>query len=173
MDIVDKISFMGGASNLKQASQILLKGAACRNDASSSIRAIYLAMIPVLTLRYPNDWERREKDLDMVIASIQSSQSLEEFISTYLVDTVTEYSETGDFVTLSTIHSAKGLEAENVYILDVTAGNYPSMIAVRNGQEQIEEERRCLYVALTRARKSLCCSQIMPRVNDRAGAYRP
>lgn len=156
VDIVDKISFMGGTSGLKQASQILLEGAACRNDASSSIRAISLAMTPVLALRHPNDWERREKDLDMVIASIGSSQSLEDFISTYLLDTVTENSETGNFVTVSTIHSAKGLEAENVYILDVTAGNYPPMIAVRNGQEQIEEERRCLYVALTRARKSLC-----------------
>jgi DNA helicase-2/ATP-dependent DNA helicase PcrA len=59
-----------------------------------------------------------------------------------------------DFLILSTVHSAKGQEWERVAVLNVTDGNFPNEYA--NGKpERIEEERRLLYVAMTRARNEL------------------
>src|ERR1700729_111758 len=59
-----------------------------------------------------------------------------------------------DYVVLSTIHSAKGQEWDFVYVLNVADGNFPSEFS--NGKpELIEEERRLLYVAMTRARNEL------------------
>ena len=59
-----------------------------------------------------------------------------------------------DYLILSTVHSAKGQEWEAVYILNVTDGNFPSEFATGK-PEMIEEERRLLYVAMTRAKQSL------------------
>ena len=59
-----------------------------------------------------------------------------------------------DYLILSTVHSAKGQEWQAVYVLNVADGNFPSEFAT--GQpEMIEEERRLLYVAITRAKQSL------------------
>jgi DNA helicase II / ATP-dependent DNA helicase PcrA len=59
-----------------------------------------------------------------------------------------------DFLVLSTIHSAKGMEWDTVYVLNVVDGSFPSEFATRK-PELIEEERRLLYVAMTRARNEL------------------
>ncbi|NUQ65860.1 MAG: ATP-dependent helicase [Pirellulales bacterium] len=59
-----------------------------------------------------------------------------------------------DYLVLSTIHSAKGLEWDAVYVLHAADGNIPSDMATGNSEE-IEEERRLFYVALTRAKNSL------------------
>lgn len=56
-----------------------------------------------------------------------------------------------DYLTLSTIHSAKGLEWESVFVLHAADGNIPSDMATESPAE-IEEERRLFYVALTRAK---------------------
>jgi len=55
-----------------------------------------------------------------------------------------------DYLVLSTIHSAKGMEWDTVYLLNVVDGSFPSEFAAGRA-EMIEEERRLLYVALTRA----------------------
>jgi len=55
---------------------------------------------------------------------------------------------------LSTIHSAKGQEWDAVYLLNVADGNFPSEFSTGR-KELVEEERRLLYVALTRARSEL------------------
>jgi len=59
-----------------------------------------------------------------------------------------------DYVILSTIHSAKGQEWDIVYVLNVADGNFPSEFSAGK-PEMIEEERRLLYVAMTRARNEL------------------
>jgi len=59
-----------------------------------------------------------------------------------------------DYVILSTIHSAKGQEWDFVYVLNVADGNFPSEFSTGK-PEMIEEERRLLYVAMTRARNEL------------------
>jgi DNA helicase-2/ATP-dependent DNA helicase PcrA len=59
-----------------------------------------------------------------------------------------------DYLVLSTVHSAKGQEWDSVYLLNVADGSFPSEFAAGRA-EQIEEERRLLYVAMTRAKASL------------------
>jgi DNA helicase-2/ATP-dependent DNA helicase PcrA len=59
-----------------------------------------------------------------------------------------------DYLVLSTVHSAKGQEWEAVHILNVADGNFPSEFATGR-QDLIEEERRLLYVAMTRAKSEL------------------
>lgn len=59
-----------------------------------------------------------------------------------------------DYLVLSTVHSAKGQEWEAVFILNVADGNFPSEFATGK-PAMIEEERRLLYVAMTRAKQSL------------------
>jgi len=59
---------------------------------------------------------------------------------------------------LSTIHSAKGMEWDTVYVLNVVDGSFPNEFATGK-QEMIDEERRLLYVAMTRARNELVLLQ--------------
>lgn len=59
-----------------------------------------------------------------------------------------------DYLVLSTVHSSKGQEWDAVYVLNVSDGNFPSEFATGK-PEMIEEERRLLYVAMTRAKQSL------------------
>lgn len=63
-------------------------------------------------------------------------------------------------VTLSTAHSSKGLEWDNVYLIDLLEGTFPPHIGTGlAGQLQLEEERRLFYVAMTRARQGLVLYQ--------------
>jgi DNA helicase-2/ATP-dependent DNA helicase PcrA len=59
-----------------------------------------------------------------------------------------------DWVVLSTVHSAKGLEFDAVHVIHAADGNFPSDMAL-GSREGLEEERRLFYVALTRARRNL------------------
>jgi DNA helicase-2/ATP-dependent DNA helicase PcrA len=59
-----------------------------------------------------------------------------------------------DYLVLSTVHSAKGQEWEAVHVLNVTDGSFPSEFATGR-PEHVDEERRLLYVAMTRARQEL------------------
>jgi DNA helicase II / ATP-dependent DNA helicase PcrA len=59
-----------------------------------------------------------------------------------------------DYLVLSTVHSAKGMEWDTVYILNVVDGSFPSEFATGRN-DLIDEERRLLYVAMTRARNEL------------------
>ena len=73
-----------------------------------------------------------------------------------------------DYVVLSTIHSAKGQEWDNVYVLNVADGNFPSEFAAGK-PDLLEEERRLLYVAMTRARNELhLCAPLKYRVTQQA-----
>jgi DNA helicase-2/ATP-dependent DNA helicase PcrA len=59
-----------------------------------------------------------------------------------------------DYLVLSTVHSAKGMEWDTVFVLNVVDGSFPSEFATGRA-ELIDEERRLLYVAMTRARNEL------------------
>jgi DNA helicase-2/ATP-dependent DNA helicase PcrA len=68
--------------------------------------------------------------------------------------------EDGDAITLMTIHAAKGLEFDYVYVAGLEEGVFPNMSHSRDDRD-VEEERRLAYVAITRARKklTLTCAQ--------------
>lgn len=80
--------------------------------------------------------------------------SLEEFLAEVsLVSDISEYRNNDNAVTLMTIHLAKGLEFNNVFVVGLEEGLFPHFNAVTNSE--IEEERRLCYVAITRAKKRL------------------
>lgn len=110
------------------------------------------------------DYRRmRVDDLYEVLEELQeSTKGYEEFddwfshIEAYTKELERQYREQGEqkeSVTLATLHSAKGLEYESVYLIDVNEGIMPYKKAVLDAD--IEEERRMFYVGMTRAKKNL------------------
>ena len=81
--------------------------------------------------------------------------SLEGFLNEIsLVSDVEEYKNNPDTITLMTVHSAKGLEFENVFIIGMEEGIFPHNNSFVE-DKGVEEERRLCYVAITRAKKNL------------------
>lgn len=81
--------------------------------------------------------------------------SLEDFLTEIsLVSDITEHRDDTDVVTLMTVHSAKGLEFENVFLIGMEEGVFPHSNSFFD-DEGLEEERRLCYVAITRAKKNL------------------
>ena len=81
--------------------------------------------------------------------------SLEDFLSEVsLVSDMTEYQNNDNAVTLMTIHLAKGLEFNNVFIIGLEESIFPHFNSF-DSTEQLEEERRLCYVAMTRAKQRL------------------
>ena len=106
---------------------------------------------------YPNA-EMRIEDLEQMVRFARRYDSLETFLSDMALQGVTEgetegAEETGGRVVLSTVHQAKGLEWDVVFIIGMNDGRFPSAKSLRNSEE--EEERRLFYVAVTRAREAL------------------
>jgi DNA helicase-2/ATP-dependent DNA helicase PcrA len=100
-------------------------------------------------------------DLDQLELLSGQYNSRERFISELTLDPPDATSDLAgqpvldeDYLVLSTIHSAKGMEWDTVYLLNVVDGSFPSEFAAGRA-ELIEEERRILYVALTRAQNDL------------------
>ncbi len=71
-----------------------------------------------------------------------------------LTDADSNSAENADHVKLMTIHAAKGLEFKNVFVVGMEENLFPSMLSV-NSREDLEEERRLFYVAITRAKERL------------------
>ncbi len=76
---------------------------------------------------------------------------------------IEQYDKEADAVVMMTMHSAKGLEFPNVYIVGAEEGIFPGMRAIGE-QEEIEEERRLCYVAITRAKKHLTITSARQRM---------
>ncbi len=97
-----------------------------------------------------------------------SALALEPPQSTQDLGTGTEDDET-DALVLSTVHSAKGKEWEAVFLIWAVDGWFPLSRAIGN-EEELEEERRLMYVAMTRARNHLAVSYPLNSYNSRRGA---
>jgi DNA helicase II / ATP-dependent DNA helicase PcrA len=111
--------------------------------------------------RIYDDARVRLGDLEQLEQLASAAPSRERFLSDLALDPPEATgAEAGpphldeDFLILSTIHSAKGQEWDSVYVINVADGNLPSDLATAH-PEQIEEERRLLYVAMTRAKNAL------------------
>jgi len=99
-------------------------------------------------------------DLDQLDQLSQQFPSRERFLTELTLDPPHstgdlsgKASQDEDYLVLSTVHSAKGMEWDTVYVLNVVDGSFPNEFAVK--PEQVDEERRLLYVAMTRARNEL------------------
>ncbi|MCR5727397.1 MAG: UvrD-helicase domain-containing protein [Lachnospiraceae bacterium] len=83
-----------------------------------------------------------------------------------LVGDIDSYSENTDMVVLMTIHSAKGLEFDNVFLVGMEENVFPGSMSLNadDPEEEIAEERRLCYVGITRARKRLYLSAATTRM---------
>ncbi|MDR2893449.1 MAG: ATP-dependent helicase [Deltaproteobacteria bacterium] len=117
---------------------------------------------PTLEVLYPDDHPRRRQELDALIQTSASYEELDLFIADLsLEDPLAQTQDPQldadgerDCLTLSTIHSAKGLEWGAVLLLDLVEERFPSKHALLR-EEDYEEERRLMYVACTRAKDYL------------------
>ena len=111
-----------------------------------------------LAENYKKDWNRRQGDFELVKQLASKHTQLSEFLEEYVLDPVSiseiERQSDSDVVTLITIHSAKGTEQKVCYVVNVTPGQY-SHARAQGDFNDVEEERRVLYVALTRAQNEL------------------
>jgi len=107
--------------------------------------------------RYDN-WKQRSKDLELLVRVAENYQNTADFIDDFtlepLNDTDISKKSTDDAVTLITVHSAKGTEAPICIVAGATQSNYPHFRSLGDIDAE-EEERRVLYVALTRAQNEL------------------
>jgi DNA helicase-2/ATP-dependent DNA helicase PcrA len=118
------------------------------------LTAIVEHYTPRLEQRYPDDYPRRMQGLEQLI-QIASAYKDSDLLAADLSLEDPEKRESDDAcLTLSTIHSAKGLEWDAVLILDLVEDRFPSRHAMVR-PEDYEEERRLMYVACTRARSFL------------------
>ncbi|MDD2927252.1 MAG: ATP-dependent helicase [Candidatus Omnitrophica bacterium] len=115
---------------------------------------------PLLKHKY-DDFHKRINDLDSLLRIASRYKSLEQFLTDMALEPPERsLAEAGlrdkddSTLTLSTIHSAKGLEWHTVFLIYVAEGHLPSYLSLED-EEGLEEERRLFYVASTRAKENL------------------
>ncbi len=125
-----------------------------KNPASAIAFALE-RLEPCLCDSYDN-WELRKKDILLLEKIATRFDDIESFLETYTLDpiTATQIGSAEDAVSLITVHSAKGTEAKVCYVIGAEPGQYPHTRSLGN-EDDIEEERRILYVAMTRAKDRL------------------
>jgi DNA helicase-2/ATP-dependent DNA helicase PcrA len=156
---------------LRTLAQVLEEAAQAELPAE---QAQYLMQyyVPILKQHYPDDHPKRLRDMEHFQGMTDRYRSLERLLSDMALEPPNDSiagvlavdPDEGPLV-LSTIHSAKGLEFHSVFIIWALEGRFPSFYNI-NSIEELEEERRLLYVAATRAKQNLFISY-PTRVFDR------
>ncbi len=154
----------GGASGAT-ADLTLLADAlgACRAGslpAGAQVETLATALDPMVRHRYDHP-EARLADFDALARIAAESPSAGQFVADLTLDPPSSTGDLAgapalddDWLTLSTVHSAKGGEWGVVHLIHVADGAFPSDMATGDA-ESVDEERRLFYVALTRARRHL------------------
>lgn len=111
-----------------------------------------------------NTWEDRRDNVEELFTSLRlqliddPTLTFEEFVNSAMLQSSQDEVSEGDYVSLMTVHTAKGLEYDYVFVYSLGEGVFPSQRAVLESRRGIEEERRLAYVAFTRAKKRLYLS---------------
>lgn len=106
-------------------------------------------------------------------AENEENPTLESYLENVALVTDLDRAEDGKgYVTMMTLHSAKGLEFDNVFIPGMEENIFPSMRSVAE-ENRLEEERRLMYVGITRARKRLFLSRASERMQYNQYAHNP
>lgn len=118
---------------------------------------------PILTEHY-DDASKRVKDFDHILYLSAKYMKMEDFLSDMALEppeaSITDTEEGAvqdECLTLSTIHGAKGTEYKAVFVIGAVDGRFPSMYSF-NSEEELDEELRLFYVAITRAKTYLYVS---------------
>ncbi|MEI7616483.1 MAG: ATP-dependent helicase, partial [Actinomycetota bacterium] len=154
---------------------VMLQKMAGENLAPAElIEAAFDYYRPIFENKY-DDFNRRSKDIESLALISQRYRSLSSFLSDMSIEPFkesqsrAEAEDTDDEeLVLSTIHSAKGLEWHTVFIIYLVDGFLPGVMSL-SSTEDIEEERRLLYVAATRAKENLYL--VKPNNSKQGGNY--
>jgi DNA helicase-2/ATP-dependent DNA helicase PcrA len=142
-------------------------------DLQKAVKGASDLMEKKLSEKYKEDWDNKRKpDFNVLSVLANNYSSLGEFITECLLDStatlsssiISETDKEKDKVTISTIHSAKGLEADTCFVVNVSPKIFPTVMTLGNIDE-IEEDRRLLYVALTRAKNDLIITRNINSIN--------
>ena len=159
--------FLDGAGRVPsaaetQAAELRAALAACRTDLTPAEQVDRLKGFCALV--FPNRYDdavARVADIDQLAATAAAYHSRSRFLTELTLDPPGKTSDQAgpphlddDWLTLSTIHSAKGLEWRSVQLLHAADGNLPSEMALGD-EHGLAEELRLMYVALTRAKDEL------------------
>ncbi len=130
--------------------------------------------MPLFHNKY-DDFNKRRKDLEIFLNITENYRDLENLLADMAIeppiDSVVDIGDEDkqdEYLTLSTIHSAKGLEWHTVFIIHAIDGFFPFSKAF-DSLENLEEERRLMYVAVTRAKQNLFISYPMNIYDREAG----
>ena len=153
-----KAKSMAALEGLKELISSLDNDLLSINRMGELVLSYYL---PYLKSRF-DDHPRRLRDLEQLLAIMERYDSLENFLAdmvleppnTIVEDRMADVSHRVECLTLSTIHSAKGLEWDAVFVIWALDGRFPSYQSLER-PDDLEEERRLMYVAATRARERL------------------
>jgi DNA helicase II / ATP-dependent DNA helicase PcrA len=122
-----------------------------------------------------DDVQRRLRDLESLDTMAAHYAQMDDFLTDLAIDPPemgrreeTAEDTEDEWLTLSTVHSAKGLEWDAVFVVNLTEGQFPHYRSMED-EAAYEEERRLLYVAVTRARRRLYL--LHPQAVSRRGGY--
>jgi DNA helicase II / ATP-dependent DNA helicase PcrA len=151
--------------------------ASLRTDSArpgDQLAAVLEYYLPLMRDAYPDDYPKRERDLEHFQTIAERYRSLQSMLAdmaleppTDSIDNVLAVAPEEGLVTLSTIHSAKGLEWKAVFLIWAADGRFPAPQSA--DPESLEEERRLMYVAGTRARDELYISYPIHMFDRNAG----
>jgi DNA helicase-2/ATP-dependent DNA helicase PcrA len=150
-------------ASTRTALAVTLRGlTAAREQSTVAQRAEHVLdmLRPLVTARYP-DHTTRLSDLDRLVSAAAGSPTLADYVANLTLDPPVSTSDLAgpphldeDYLVLSTVHSAKGLEWDSVHVIHVVDGAFPSDMALST-DTGLAEEQRLFYVAATRARDEL------------------
>jgi len=158
-----KFAHANSGSQIERLVRALNKAAEDRNDVERCVRLIMEYYDPIFKERF-DDWNQRINDLKALLPIAAHYSSLQDFLAEFTIEPP-EYGASREPraldgekpLTLSTIHSAKGLEWECVYLIGLIDGILPVSFSFEDN-EKIEEEHRLFYVGVTRAKSILYLS---------------
>jgi DNA helicase-2/ATP-dependent DNA helicase PcrA len=175
LDVLRTASTKGSSGfGLKELVRVLedVSGQADRTPAEY-LAAMSEYYLPLLKEQY-DDYPKRLKDLDHLQTIAERYQSLDVFLADLTLEPPDESvvaieapDRDDERLVLSTIHSAKGLEWHSVFVIWVLDGKFPSLYSF-TADEDLEEERRLFYVAITRAKQNLyltCPVNVFDRIS--------
>jgi DNA helicase-2/ATP-dependent DNA helicase PcrA len=154
----------GAAGSLQGLAKLLARLDPDASGPGALVQSVIDYYRPILERTHRDDAPKRLRDLEQFAILAERYSTLSQLLADMALeppsDSVGEVlsvdSSADEILTLSTVHSAKGLEWHSVFVIWVADGRFPSAYSV--DEDEIEEERRLMYVACTRAKENLVLS---------------
>jgi len=160
--------------NLVDLFVLLYKIHTIKMPPTEKVQMVYDYYYPIFKEKY-DDFNKRNKDLEIFLNISENYSSLDSLLADMAIEPVIDSmidmegtDNEDEMLTLSTIHSAKGLEWHSVFIIHAIDGYFPSARSAEK-IDSLEEERRLMYVAATRAKQNLFVTYPMNIYDREAG----